>query len=179
MDYTKIVIFHRYLAYLPIFAFSKTVMESAGKRNLERFPEYYRFQLTKKETDEVVTKCDHLSVLKYSPNGAYAFTERRVAMLSAILRSTKAIKISIRIMDAFIGMRHFLLLNAQVSCRPTLLHLLRPRQRHPAPGRHEMDRPLRLQVDETLHRHRHQDQIRRHAEDCRQLGRFRIKMLTS
>ena len=92
-------------------------LNQAVKRNLERFPLHYRFQLTKEETDEVVTNCDHLSVLKFSPNRAYAFTERGVAMLSAVLHSPKAVKVSIRIMDAFVAMRHFLLSNAQVFQR--------------------------------------------------------------
>ena len=92
-------------------------LNQAVKRNLERFPMYYRFQLTKEETDEVVTNCDHLTVLKYSPNRAYAFTERGVAMLSAVLHSPKAVKVSIRIMDAFVAMRHFLVSNAQVFQR--------------------------------------------------------------
>ncbi len=92
-------------------------LNQAVKRNIERFPVYYRFQLTKEETDEVVTNCDHLSVLKFSPNRAYAFTERGVAMLSAVLHSPKAVKVSIRIMDAFVAMRHFLISNAQVFQR--------------------------------------------------------------
>ena len=92
-------------------------LNQAVKRNLERFPEYYRFQLTKEETVEVVTKCDHLAALKYSPNRAYAFTERGVAMLSAVLHSPKAVKVSIRIMDAFVATRHFLLSNSQVLQR--------------------------------------------------------------
>ena len=92
-------------------------LNQAVKRNLERFPECYRFQLTKEETSEVVTICDHLSVLKYSPNRPFAFTERGVAMLSAVLHSPRAIRISIRIMDAFVAMRHFLLSNAQVFQR--------------------------------------------------------------
>ena len=54
-------------------------LNQAVKRNLERFPEYYRFHLTKEEINEVVTNCDHLLVLKFSPNRAFAFTERRVA----------------------------------------------------------------------------------------------------
>ncbi len=92
-------------------------LNQAVKRNLERFPLHYRFQLTKEETEEVVTNCDHLSVLKFSPNRAYAFTERGVAMLSAVLHSPKAVKVSIRIMDAFVAMRHFLISNAQVFQR--------------------------------------------------------------
>ena len=92
-------------------------LNQAVKRNLERFPSYYRFQLTKTETEEVVTNCDRLAVLKFSSNRAYAFTERGVAMLSSVLHSPEAAQISIRIMDAFVAMRHFLLENAQVFQR--------------------------------------------------------------
>lgn len=109
------VILDRDLADL--YGVETKALNQAVKRNTERFPMYYRFQLTREETDEVVTNCDHLSVLKFSPNRAYAFTERGVAMLSAVLHSPKAVKISIRIMDAFVAMRHFLISNAQVFQR--------------------------------------------------------------
>ena len=56
------------------------------KRNLERFPDDFMFQLSKAEKEEVVTKCDHLKALKYSPSAPYAFTEQGVAMLSSVLR---------------------------------------------------------------------------------------------
>ncbi|MBO4557788.1 MAG: ORF6N domain-containing protein [Bacteroidales bacterium] len=111
----KQVILDRDLASL--YGVETKSLNQAVKRNLERFPLHYRFQLTKDETDEVVTNCDHLSALKYSPNRAYAFTENGVAMLSAVLRSAKAIKVSLLIMDAFVNMRHFLLANAQVFQR--------------------------------------------------------------
>ena len=109
------VILDRDLADL--YGVETKALNQAVKRNTERFPMYYRFQLTREETDEVVTNCDHLSSLKYSPNKAYAFTERGVAMLSAVLRSPEAVKVSIQIMDAFVAMRHFLLSNAQVFRR--------------------------------------------------------------
>ena len=92
-------------------------LNQAVKRNLDRFPPNYRFQLTKPEVEEAVTKCDHLGVLKFSPYRAYAFTERGVAMLSSVLHSSEAVQVSIRIMDAFVAMRHFLLANAQVFQR--------------------------------------------------------------
>ena len=44
------------------------------RRNIERFPERFRFQLTKEETDEVVANCDHLKALKFSKVTPYVFT---------------------------------------------------------------------------------------------------------
>ena len=87
------------------------------KRNIERFPKEFCFQLTDKEKIEVVAKCDHLQKLKFSPNLPYAFTEQGVAMLSAVIRSETAVKMSIQIMKAFVKMRHFFIENAQIFSR--------------------------------------------------------------
>ena len=87
------------------------------KRNARRFPESFRFQLNQQETDELIANCDRLNGLKHSSSCPYAFTEQGVAMLSAVLRSDQAVEISIRIMNAFVAMRHFMLSNAQVFQR--------------------------------------------------------------
>ena len=87
------------------------------RRNIERFPESFRFQITTNELSEVVANCDHLKMLKFSPVPHYAFTEQGVAMLSAILRSEKAIQVSIQIMEAFVAMRRFIMSNAQLISR--------------------------------------------------------------
>ncbi|MBX9892532.1 MAG: ORF6N domain-containing protein [Chitinophagaceae bacterium] len=81
------------------------VLNQAVKRNTERFPELFRFQLTDTETNELVTNCDRFENLKHSSNNPYAFTEQGVAMLSAVLRSDTAIKVSIQIINAFVEMR--------------------------------------------------------------------------
>ncbi len=75
------------------------------KRNIERFPESFRFQLTEDEKNELVANCDRFETLKHSTNNPYAFTEQGVAMLSAVLRSETAIKVSIQIINAFVEMR--------------------------------------------------------------------------
>ena len=75
------------------------------------------FQLTNNEKDELVAICDRLNKLKHSSFSPYVFTEQGVAMLSAVLRSETAIKVSIRIMQEFVQMRHFLLENAQLFSR--------------------------------------------------------------
>ncbi len=81
------------------------VLNQAVKRNIERFPEKFRFQLTTKERDELVTNCDRLETLKHSSSMPYAFTEQGVAMLSAVLKSSTAIQVSLQIIDAFVEMR--------------------------------------------------------------------------
>ena len=87
------------------------------RRNLLRFPEKFRFQLTQNEFQELVANCDRFSSLKHSTVCPFAFTEQGVAMLASVLRSETAIRVSIRIMDAFVSMRHFLINNADVFRR--------------------------------------------------------------
>lgn len=85
----------------------------AVKRNIERFPEEFRFQLTKDEYDFLRSQIATLKKdasdqrgkhAKYLP---YVFTEQGVAMLSAVLHSETAIQVSIKIMNAFVQLRHY------------------------------------------------------------------------
>ena len=89
----------------------------AVKRNEERFPPSFRFQLTKEELREVITNCDNPDRLRFSPQTPYAFTEQGVAMLSGILNSAVAIRVSIRIMETFVAMRKALASIAPVMAR--------------------------------------------------------------
>lgn len=81
------------------------VLNQAVKRKIERFPQQFRFQLTEDEKMELVTNCDRLESLKHSSTNPFAFTEQGVAMLSAVLRSDVAVKVSIQIINAFVEMR--------------------------------------------------------------------------
>lgn len=81
------------------------VLNQAVKRNINRFPEAFRFRLVENETNELVTNCDRFEKLKYSSLNPYAFTEQGVAMLSSVLRSETAVKVSIAIINAFVQMR--------------------------------------------------------------------------
>lgn len=92
-------------------------LNEAVKRNKDRFPERFRFQLTKEEMVELVANCDRFNSLKHSAARSYAFTEQGVAMLSTVLRSETAIRMSIRIMDAFVAMRRFMTTNAEIFQR--------------------------------------------------------------
>ena len=78
------------------------------KRNLTRFPERFRFQLSAAEKNELVANCDRFSSMKHATALPYVFTEQGVSMLSAVLHSEIAIKVSVQIMDAFVSMRRFL-----------------------------------------------------------------------
>jgi hypothetical protein len=94
------------------------VLNQAVKRNLERFPEVFCFQLSDAEfkdwkSQTVMSNKDKMG-LRRPP---YAFTEQGVAMLSAVLRSETAVKVSIQIMNAFVQMRRFLVNNNQVFQR--------------------------------------------------------------
>ena len=87
-------------------------------RNSERFPEMFMFQLDNEEfahwRSQFATSKSDQKGLRYAP---YAFTEQGVAMLSAVLRSKKAIKVSIEIMNAFVLMRHYLYRNIAIASR--------------------------------------------------------------
>lgn len=87
------------------------------RRNIERFPERFRFKLTKDETNELVANCDRLNTLKHSTVMPYVFTEQGISMLSTVLHSPTAIAVSIKIMDAFVSMRRFIATNAQLFQR--------------------------------------------------------------
>ena len=87
------------------------------KRNIDRFPNSFRFQLNNFEKNELVANCDRFKNLKHSTSNPYAFTEQGVAMLSAVLRSETAIQISVQIIDAFVMMRRFLSSNAAIFNR--------------------------------------------------------------
>ena len=91
------------------------------KRNKERFPEMFCFQLTSFEKDELVAFCDQFKNLKHSSSFPYAFTEQGVAMLSAVLKSAIAVEVSISIMNAFVSMRYQL--NQQNGLAQRILNL--------------------------------------------------------
>ena len=97
-----------------LYGVETKVLNQAVKRNIERFPERFMFQLTNDEQTELVTNCDRFRILKHSVSNSYVFTEQGVAMLASVLKNSTAIQISIKIIDAFIVMRRFLLNNAKV-----------------------------------------------------------------
>lgn len=88
------------------------------KRNIERFPEEFCFQLEQEEFQNLRCQFVTSSLKKQNYGGRrymlYVFTEQGIAMLSALLKSEIAVNVSIQIMKAFIEMRNFLFYNGQV-----------------------------------------------------------------
>ena len=80
------------------------------KRNIERFPEDFMFQLTSNEFDNLKSQIA-ISSWGGVRKLPYAFTEQGVAMLSGVLKSSTAVEANIRIMRAFVSMRHFMVNN--------------------------------------------------------------------
>lgn len=106
------------LAYL--YNVETKVLNQAVKRNLNRFPEHFRFQLTEEEYENLRSQFVTSSEVnthggrRYMP---YVFTEQGIAMLSAVLKSDVAIEVSIKIMNSFVEMRNFLLFNREMFAR--------------------------------------------------------------
>lgn len=84
------------------------------KRNLDRFPEDFMFELTKEEKEQLIATAPRLSNLKYSPVNPIVFTEQGVAMLSTVLSTKKAVQMNIEIMRAFARYRALLLENVEL-----------------------------------------------------------------
>jgi len=84
------------------------------KRNINRFPEDFMFQLTQEEKNEVVAICDHLRNIKFSHSFPLAFTEHGAVMLACVLNSKRAIEANIRIIRIFTAMREMTLNNKEV-----------------------------------------------------------------
>ncbi|MFW5705271.1 MAG: ORF6N domain-containing protein, partial [Nanoarchaeota archaeon] len=104
------------------------VLNQAVKRNIERFPKEFMFQLTKAEYENLISQTaisNHIlksqSVISNEHGGRrklpYAFTEQGVSMLSAVLRSNIAIQVSIQIINAFVSMRKIISSNKIVFDR--------------------------------------------------------------
>ena len=124
-------------------------MNEQVKRNMERFPEHFRFQLTQMERDEVIANCDNLKDLKFNPSRPYCFTEQGVAMLSAVLHTPTAVRISVQIMEAFVQMRHTLAANRQIIQRlETIEHHQLSMSQHQAETDNRLDEVFRL-LDEA------------------------------
>ena len=87
------------------------------RRNRERFPREFMFQLTNNERNELVTIWHRFASLKHSSILPYAFTEHGVAMLSSVLHGKRAIHINILIIKAFVKLREILTNHKELSLR--------------------------------------------------------------
>ena len=99
-----------------LYGVETKVFNQAVGRNLQRFPEDFRFQVTEEEFEslrsQIVTSKKGRGGRRYLP---YVFTEQGVAMLSSVLNSERAVQVNIGIMRAFVNMRKMFLTNEEVS----------------------------------------------------------------
>ena len=98
-----------------IYGVSTKALNQAVKRNITRFPADFMFQLTEAEKAEVVTNCDHLARIKFSPHLPYAFSEHGAFMLANVLNSERAKQTSVQVVRAFIRLRQMLASNAELA----------------------------------------------------------------
>ena len=92
-----------------LYAVENRALKQAVRRNLNRFPKDFMFQLSKIAWKELITICDNLPTrVKFSPAPPYACTAQGVAMLSSVLKSNKAVEVNIAIMRAFVLLRQHL-----------------------------------------------------------------------
>jgi len=118
-----------------LYCVETKVLNQAVKRNIERFPESFRFQLT---DDEMMNLRSQFVTSRFGNNfksqnatlnwggrrtNSYVFTEPGVAMLSAVLKSETAVRMSIQIINAFVAMRRFISSNAQIFKRLDTLEI--------------------------------------------------------
>jgi ORF6N domain len=97
-----------------VYGVSTKRLNEQVKRNINRFPEDFMFQLTLNEKVEVVANCDHLGKLKYSKTLPYAFTEHGAIMAAGVLNTRRAIEISVFVVRAFIKLRQFIAGNKEL-----------------------------------------------------------------
>jgi len=100
-----------------LYGVETRVLKQAVNRNAIRFPSHFMFELSENEIKNMVSQFVIPSKSYFGGSKPYAFTEQGVAMLSAILRSDVAVKISIQIMDAFVAMRKLLSINTGIIQR--------------------------------------------------------------
>lgn len=100
-----------------IFGTTTKRLNERVKRNIERFPSDFLFQLTEEEKQWVVANCDHLRQLRFSPVTPYAFTEHGTIMVAMILNTSIAAEASVAIVRAFIKLREILSQNKDLAKR--------------------------------------------------------------
>lgn len=100
-----------------LYGVTTKALNQAVKRNIERFPDDFMFQLDKPEAERLVTNCDRFRPLKHAAGTPYAFTEQGIAMLSSVLRSDQAVEVNIAIMRTFVHLRRMMADNSLLRSR--------------------------------------------------------------
>jgi len=100
-----------------LYETTTSLLKRAVRRNIDRFPSDFMFELTKNEANKLLSNVvfqfgtPQYNFSAYSP---FAFTEQGVAMLSSVLKSDTVVKVNISIIRAFVRMRQFLIQNNEI-----------------------------------------------------------------
>jgi hypothetical protein len=100
-----------------LYGTTTKALNQAVKRNRGRFPSEFLFTLSAEEKLEVVTNCDHLKRLKFSPNLPHAFTEHGAIMAASVLNTPRAIDVSVYVVRTFIKLRDFLAKHQELALK--------------------------------------------------------------
>lgn len=98
-----------------LYGVSTKALNQAVKRNIDRFPSGFMFQLSADEKQEVVTNCDHLAKLRFSPTLPFVFTEHGVVMAASLLNSRRAVDVSVFVVQAFVKLRQLVLTHKELA----------------------------------------------------------------
>jgi len=97
-----------------LFGVETKQLKQQVRRNVERFPEHFMFELTKEENDVLRSQFVTLEQGKYSKYLPFAFSEHGILQLSNVLKSKQAIEVSIKIIDVFVQLRTMVLSNTEI-----------------------------------------------------------------
>lgn len=100
-----------------LYGVETRILNQAVRRNPDRFPEDFVFRLTEEEKQKVITKCDHLARLRFSPHLPLAFTEHGAIMAANVLSSQHAIEMSVFVVRAFVRLRGVLSATRELAAK--------------------------------------------------------------
>lgn len=100
-----------------LYGVTTKVLNQGVKRNTDRFPSDFMFQLNAEETKNLRFQFGTLEVGKYSKYLPYVFTEQGVAMLSGILNSKRAIEVNVQIIRTFVKLREMIISNKELRLK--------------------------------------------------------------
>lgn len=97
-----------------LFGVETKRLKEQVRRNINRFPEHFMFELTKQENEVLRSQFATLETGKFSKYLPFAFSEHGILQLSNVLKSTRAVEVSIKIIDVFVQLRSMVLSNAEL-----------------------------------------------------------------
>ncbi|MGN8057057.1 ORF6N domain-containing protein [Pedobacter sp. 22163] len=97
-----------------LFGVETKKLKQQVRRNIERFPEHFMFELTKEENEVLRSQFVTLERGKYSKYLPFAFSEHGILQLSNVLKSKQAVEVSIKIIDVFVQLRTMVLSNTEI-----------------------------------------------------------------